>query len=125
MVLFTVLILAALVIGLLSLTEIDAILVKNHMCSLQAYYIAEAGIADAIDEIRQNGALGDTQWEEFFPAGTSSKYNVSVTQSSTLISCTGLAASSNFSRALEIQVGITGSSAPYNVLIEQWKEVVQ
>ena len=123
--LFTVLILAALVIGFLNITAVDLRLVKNHICSQQAYYIAEAGVADAINEMRLDGPLADTQWEEFFPADTSSTYNVSVSQSSTVISCTGLAAASNFSRALEVTVSVSGSSPPYEVSISQWKEVVQ
>jgi len=122
--LFTVLILATLIIAFLNITAIDLNLVKNHMCSLQAYYIAEAGIADAIDEIRLNGPLEDTEWEEFFPASTSNKYNVSVSQNSTVINCTGLAAVSNFSRALEVKVSVTGSSPPYKVSIKQWKEKI-
>jgi len=124
LVLFTVLIIATLIIGLLNLTAIDAGLVKNHMCSLQAYYIAEAGIADAIDEIRQNGPLADSTWQQTFPAGSSSQYDVAVSQSSTVINCTGLAAASNFTRALEVNLDITGGSPPYNVSIQQWKEVI-
>jgi Tfp pilus assembly protein PilX len=124
LVLFTVLIMAALIIGLLNLTAIDASLVKNHLCSLQAYYIAEAGIADAINEIRQNGPLPDSAWQETFPTASSSQYDVAVSQSSTVINCTGLAAASNFSRTLEVWVGITGGSSPYSVSIQKWKETV-
>lgn len=124
LVLFTVLIIATLIIGLLNLTAIDASLVKNHMCSLQAYYIAEAGIADAIDEMRQNGPLADTAWQQTFPAGSSSAYKVAVTDSSTLITCAGAAAPSNFSRLLQVQVDVTGGSSPYDVSIQQWKEMI-
>ncbi len=123
--LFTVLILATLIVAFLNITAIDLNLVKNHMCSLKAYYIAEAGIADAINQIRLSGPLEDTQWEQFFPVATSNKYNVSVSQNSTLINCTGLASISNFSRALEVQVKVTGSSPPYRVSIKRWKEVIQ
>ncbi|MHC5060350.1 MAG: hypothetical protein ACYTFK_04605 [Planctomycetota bacterium] len=124
LVLFTALIIATLIIGLLNLTAIDASLVKNRLYSLQAYYIAEAGIADAIDEIRQNGPLADTSWQETFPAGSSSEYDIDVSQSSTVINCTGLAGASNFSRTLELQVDISGGSSPYNVTIEKWEEVI-
>jgi Tfp pilus assembly protein PilX len=124
LVLFTVLIMATLIIGLLNLTAIDAGLVKNHLCSLQAYYITEAGIADAINRIRQNGPLADTAWQQTFPAGTSSAYKVAVTDGSTLITCAGAAAPSNFIRLLQVQVNVTGGSPPYNVSIQEWKEVV-
>ncbi|MHC4104987.1 MAG: hypothetical protein ACYSR9_08610 [Planctomycetota bacterium] len=123
--LFTVLILATLVIGFINISAIDLNLVKNHMCSSKAYYIAEAGIADAINLMRLNGSLADTQWQETFPSSTSSTYNVSVSQNSTVITSTGLAAASNFSRTLEVQVNITGNLSPYKVSINQWKEVTQ
>ncbi len=123
--LFTVLILATLIIGFINITAIDLNLVKNHMCSSKAYYIAEAGIADAINQMRLNGPLADTQWQATFPPSTSDTYNVSVSQTSTVINSTGLASVSNFSRALEVIVRVSGSSAPYRVSISQWKEVAQ
>ena len=123
--LFTILILATLVIGFINISAIDLNLVKNHMCSSKAYYIAEAGVADAINQMRLNGSLADTQWQETFPSSTSSTYNVSVSQNSTVITSTGLAATSNFSRTLEVQVNLTGSLSPYKVSINQWKEVTQ
>lgn len=122
--LFTVLILATLLIGFLNVTAIDLNLIKNHLCSSRAYYIAEAGIIDAIDQIQTSGPLADTTWEVTFPTGTSDKYNVTVSDSSTVITCTGLALVSNFSRELEVIVSITGSSSPYIVTIEQWKETI-
>jgi Tfp pilus assembly protein PilX len=125
MTLFVSLIIAALVIAFLSMSSIDFDLIKNHTYSLKAYYIAEAGVADAINQIRLNGPLADTQWQAFFPSGTPDKYTVSVSQSSTVINSTGIAQASNFSRILEVKVSITGSSSPYTVLINQWKEVVQ
>ncbi len=123
--LFTVLILATLIIGFINITAIDLNLVKNHMCSSKAYYIAEAGIADAINQMRLNGPFADSQWQANFPPSTSDTYNVSVSQTSTVINSTGLASVSNFSRALEVTVSVSGSSAPYRVSISQWKEVTQ
>jgi hypothetical protein len=123
--LFAALILATLIIAFINITSIDLTLVKNHMYSSQAYYIAEAGVADAINRIRINGLLPDTQWQETFPPDTSDTYNVSVSQNSTVITSAGLAATSNFSRALEVKVSVTGSSSPYKVSINQWKEVTQ
>ena len=124
LVLFTVLIIATLIIGLLNLTAIDASLVKNHMCSLKAYYITDAGEADAINRIRLNGKLADTGWQATFPAGSSSAYKVAVTDGSTLITCAGVAAPSNFMRLLQVQVDVTGGSSPYDVSIQQWKEMI-
>jgi type II secretory pathway component PulK len=121
---FVAVLMAALIMAFLNMTFIDLSLFKNRMCSAQAYYIAEAGVADAINRMRLNGRLEDTQWEETFPSG-SSKYSVAVSQNSTLINSTGLAAKSNFSRILEVSVKVLGSSSPYTVTIDQWKEVTQ
>lgn len=123
--LFAVLILSALIIAFINITAIDLSLIKNHVCSSKAYYIAEAGIADVINQIRMNGPLADTQWQETFPPNTSDTYNVSVSQSSTVITSTGLASASNFSRALKVTVSVSGSSSPYKVSINQWKEITQ
>jgi len=121
--LFTVLILATLIIAFLNITAIDLNLVKNHMCSLHAYYIAEAGIADAIDKIQQ-GTSTTTPWEEYFPAAPS-KYSVVVAQGPpVVITSTGLAATSNFSRSLEVEVQVSSGSPPYKVSIKQWKEKI-
>jgi len=121
---FATLILATLIIAFINITSIDLMLVKNHMYSSKAYYIAEAGVADAINRIQLNGPLADTQWENTFPPSTSDTYNVSVSQSSTVITSTGLASASNFSRALEVKVSVSGSSSPYTVSITQWKETI-
>ncbi len=124
MTLFTVLILAVLVVSLLSSTAIDMNLLKNHMSSFKAYYIAEAGIADAIDKIRQD-TLTVNNWVTSFPSG-SDQYTVTVTAGSpTVINSTGLAATSNFTRILEVQLSTSGASAPYDISIRQWKEIVQ
>lgn len=119
------LILATLVMGFLNMSSIDLVLVKNHMYSLKAYYIAEAGVADAINQIRLNGPMADTQWQAFFPAGSPDNYIVAVSQSSSVINSTGLAYAANLSRILEVKISVSGSSSPYTVSINQWKEVIQ
>jgi Tfp pilus assembly protein PilX len=122
--LFAALILATLIIAFINITSIDLTLVKNHTCSSQAYYIAEAGVADAIDKI-QRGESTTTPWEKDFPTAPN-KYSVKVEEGPPkVITSTGLAATSNFSRTLEVKVSVTGSSSPYKVSINQWKEVSQ
>jgi Tfp pilus assembly protein PilX len=121
---FTTVMLATLVVGLLNLTAIDLNLVKNHMCSLQAYNIAEAGVADAIDKIQQ-GTSTTTPWEEYFPASPN-KYSVSVAQGPPkVVTSTGLAAIGNFSRTLAVEVKVSSGSPPYKVRINKWEETVQ
>ncbi len=122
--LFAALIMSALIIAFVNIQTIDLSLIKNNMSSKKAYYIAEAGIADAINEIRTNGLVADTQWERNFPLDTSAdSYSVAVSQRGLFITSTGNAAASNFSRTLEVKVAFYHSATPYVVAIEQWKEV--
>ena len=100
LVLFTVLILSTLTIGLLNLTAIDANLARNYMYSLQAYYIAEAGVADAIGKIRLNG-LGDDTWQSTFPSSTPNTYSVDVQDGSpAIIKSTGTVTNANLAKPL-------------------------
>ena len=122
--LFAALIMSVLIIAYINIQTIDLTLIKNRMCSTKAYYIAEAGIADAIDQLRLNGPLADTQWQKNFPLDTSADtYSVSVSQDSTVITSTGHASASNFSRALEVTVALYKGTTGAVVAIERWKEV--
>jgi hypothetical protein len=122
---FASLILATLIVAFLCMTAIDLNLAKNHTGSSKAYYIAEAGAVDAINQIQLNGPLTDASWELSFPSGSPDKYTVAVSQNSTVIKSTGFASASNFSRTLEVKIKISGSSQPYKVSINQWKETAQ
>jgi len=123
--LFTALILGTLVVGFLLLTAVDLNLVKNHMCSLQAYYVAKAGIADAIDKI-QRDALATNEWENYFPEGATNRYHVVVTSSPTIVvTSTGVVPTANFSSVLEARVKVISDAAPYKVSVKHFKEVIQ
>ncbi len=130
--LFTALMLGTLVVGFLLLTAIDLNLVRNHKYSLQAYYVAEAGIVDAIDKIQRNELTihGDEwyEWEDDFPQGASSSYNVAVVPGPTnVITSTGFVPAANFSRTLEVHVKVVSESEypPFKVSIKHFKEVIQ
>ncbi len=134
--LFAALIMSALIIAFVNIQTIDLHLIKNNKYSKKAYYIAEAGIADAMDQLRQNGpfALEDApQWQKNFPNTSADTYSVSVStiaddgagngRNSMVITSTGNAAASNFSRTLEVKVAFFHSPTPYVVAIEEWKEI--
>ena len=123
--LFTALILGTLVVGFLLLTVVDLNLVKNQTCSLQAYYLAEAGIVDAIDKI-QRDELTTTEWQDDFPQGASNSYNVVVVPGPTnIITSTGIISAANFSRILEVHVKVASEDVPYKVSVKHFKEVTQ
>ncbi len=122
---FTMAIMSILVIAMLSTAAADLQLLKNHIYYQQAHYIAEAGVADAIDRI-QRDVVGSGEWETTFPAGSENRYEVTVTESSPMvIRSAGIVETVGFSKILEVQLRITNSSAPYKVSIAQWKEIIQ
>ena len=123
--LFAALILATLIIAFINITSIDLTLAKNYVYSSEAYYMAEAGVADAIDKI-QRDALVVNEWENFFPAGASNKYNVVVTSGPTfVVTSTGVVSAANFTRVLEVRVKVMTDVAPYKVSVKHFKEVIQ
>ena len=124
MTLFTALMLGVLVVGFLNLTAIDLNLLWNHIYSQRAYYVAEAGIVDAIDKM-QRDALTITQWNQNFPEDASSTYHVVVVSGPTVvITSTGFVPAANFSRVIEAHVKIVSDVAPYKVAIKHYKEVI-
>ena len=122
--LFTALLMAVFIVGFLGITTVDLNVSTNTVESLQAYYIAEAGIADAMAQMRQSGAMADKSWTSTYPAGSSDQYSVTVSNSSGLIISQGQTSPLGFSRALEVAVNVSGGSAPYTVTVKSWEEVV-
>lgn len=122
---FTMAIMSILVIAMLNTAAADLQLVKNHIYYQQAHYIADAGIADAIDRVKRD-VIGSGQWETTFPAGSANKYEVTVSEGPpVVVRSTGIVETASFSKILEVQLKIIGSSAPFKVSIAQWKEVIQ
>ncbi len=121
--LYTALLMAVFIVGFIGLTTVDLRVSTNHAKSMQAYYIAEAGVADALAKMRQQGPLVDTYWTNSFPPGSSDSYAVTVSQSSGKIESRGQTSSLGFTRSLEVAVAVSGSTTPYVVRIQEWKEV--
>lgn len=125
------LVVALIVMSMLSLFAISSLemlttnlqINSNHVHDLQALYIADAGIEDAIDRLSDDPTW-DAGLDEEFPSGSGNTYTVVVDNSeypSVVITSTGNVP--NFGRSLEVQVEISGSSAPYSVTTTYWKEI--
>ena len=122
--LFTALILGALVVGFLNLTAIDLNLLWNHIYSQRAYYVAEAGLVDAIDKV-QRDKLNTTEWDQNFPENASSTYHVTVVSGPTVvITSTGFVPAANFSRVIEAHVKVVSDKKPYKVAVKHFEEVI-
>ena len=116
--------LALLTVSSLDMLTINVQIAGNHAHELQALYIADAGIEDAIDRLRDDPNWNTGLQNVELPAGSGNSYTVVIDNSgypSVIITSTGTAA--NFQRSLEAEVKITGSSAPYSITITYWKEI--
>jgi len=122
---FALAILSVLVAALLEITAADLEIARNHLASTKALYIADAGIASAIYELRQ-----DYQWDAgwpggvTFPDGSSGSYAVTVTNNYPSVTIVSTGNWGGFERKLEANVSISGppQSPPYPVRITYWKE---
>jgi Tfp pilus assembly protein PilX len=115
--------LSMLAIGSLEMLTLNIQIASNHMHDLQALYIADAGMEDAIMELRSDSSWDTGFTDKEFPVGSGNTYTVTIDNSdspSIVITSTGIV--SDFQRSLEAQVEITGASAPYTVEMAYWKE---
>ncbi len=117
-------VLALLTISSLDMLTVNVQLSGNHERELKASYIADAGVEDAIDRLRDdpNWNAGLTNVE--FPTDSGNTYTVTIDNSgypSIIITSTGTVP--NFQRSLEVQVKVTGPSSPYLVTTMYWKEI--
>lgn len=116
--------LSLLTIASFDMLSINVQIAGNHERELKAKYIADAGVEDAIDRLRDNplwdAGLADIE----FPTGSGNTYTVAIDNSEyPSITITSTGTMSSFQRSLEVQVGVTGSSAPYTVKTVYWKEI--
>jgi Tfp pilus assembly protein PilX len=120
---FTSLTVGTTVMAMIYSLTIDLRLANTHIQSIKAYYIAEAGIADAIERIRSNGPVSDEKWKKYFPKSAKDVYVVSLSKNASTIKSIGKLALSGITRAIEADIRIIGNSPPYAVAIDAWQEV--
>jgi len=116
-------VLALLTISSLDMLTLNVQLAGNHERELKASYIADAGVEDAIDRLRDDSGWDAGLTDVEFPAGSGNTYTVTIDNSkSRLIIIASTGTVPNLQRSVEVQVKITGSSSPYLATIMYWKE---
>jgi len=128
---------AALVLALIVMTGLSLLLMSsleilttsiqiagNHIHDIQAMYIADAGVEDAIKELRANPNWNAGFTNKSFGAGS---YTVTVTNTNPIVDVQSTGTVSNFSRTIQAEIqldGDPGSSPPYySIVINYWREV--
>jgi Tfp pilus assembly protein PilX len=113
MVVFAVALVSAIVIGMLQLNTEDIQIMRNHIHAAEASAIAEAGLEDALSQLRLD-ANWDTGFEDKpFPGGA---YTVVVDGSN----ITSVATSSKgFVAKIQAEVTIGAGGPPYGVAMDR------
>lgn len=101
----------------------DLQIARNHIGSMKALFVADAGIEDAIAELRNNFSWSSGFSNKTFPAGSGSHYSVSVTNNHPKVVITSIGTADGFVRTIEIELNIVETTAPYPVRVIYWKEV--
>jgi hypothetical protein len=116
MVIFAVALLAALVIGMLQMNMEEIQIVWNHVQGAKALAVAEAGLDDAMAELRVDPSWGEGYSDKSFPGG--GRYTVVIHGSK--ISSTGTSPE-GFVATVEAHVRVSASGPPHNVTVQDLK----
>jgi len=108
---FVIAMLSALVMGMLQMNTEEIQLMQNQIYAVQARAIAEAGLNDALSELRADSSWRSGFANKAFPCGS---YTVTVTGSTIESTATS---SNNFVAKVEADVAF-GSSSPYVIRID-------
>jgi hypothetical protein len=122
---FILVFISILVVALLNLLTSDLVITNNHLGRLQALYLADAGVEDAISQLRilskgWSGSVGPIP----FPAGSSSSYTWTYPQAGTtrVIESTGQVDNNKFKATIKAQISIQGGSIPWTIKIVSFQE---
>jgi Tfp pilus assembly protein PilX len=116
---FILVFISILVVALLNLLTSDLVITANHLGRLEALYTAEAGVEDAISQLRTN--INWTTASVIFPDGSNNSYTVTRPTGSRVITSIGNI-DNKFAATIEARVSIQGTSSPYTVRIVSYKE---
>jgi Tfp pilus assembly protein PilX len=115
MVVFVVALLSALVMGMLQMNTEEIQLMQNHIYTAEALAIAEAGLNDALAQIREDSSWADGFDDKPFNDGF---YDVTVDGST--ITATGTT-SQGFVAEVEAEITVAASGPPYVIRIDSLK----
>jgi hypothetical protein len=115
LVVFLVALLAATVMGHLQVNAEELQLLQNHLGAVEALAIAEAGLNDALAQLRQNAAWNGGFAGKPFHGGS---YFVVVRDST--VEATGVS-SRGFVARVQANVAVEAGGPPYRVRIADWR----
>jgi Tfp pilus assembly protein PilX len=123
--LLILMVMSILIVGGLELLTTDLRITDNHLHDIQATYIADAGIEDAIYQLSQDASWSTGFTDQEFPSGSGNLYTVTVLDNSyPLVTIKSTSTVSGVQCNIEAQVEIYGApNPPYSIRIIYWKEL--
>jgi len=109
---FVVALLAAMVMGMLELNTEEIQVMQNHVYAAEALATAEAGLEDALKELRVN-----KWWNDGFPGQSFNGGSYTVTVGGGTVTSVGTT-SRGYTARVEADYHATGSSTPYAITID-------
>jgi hypothetical protein len=113
MTVFVTALLAALVMGMLEMNSQEIQLMQNHVNGVEALAVAEAGLNDALAEVRLDSGWTDGFADKPFDSGS---YTVSVDGAT--ITSTGVTAK-GFVARVEADITVSSSGPPYVIRVNR------
>lgn len=115
---FVIALMTTLVVGIAQMNTEQIQIIQNQISATEALYIAEAGLNDALSEIRNNNVWSNGFSNKSYYGG---QYDVGVVENTPYFTITSTGTSANGFVA-EVEADITtGDTAPYIIRIDEYK----
>jgi Tfp pilus assembly protein PilX len=119
---------AMLFVAVFDVLTTDLQITDNHRRGAEALYIAEAGVEDAMYNLRQNANwTSDGSQSIEFPRNSGNYYTVRYPylnrpQYRDTMEATATLADGGFQKTIRARVAVSGTQAPYHVALTGWEE---
>ncbi len=96
---------------------------RNHISSMKALFVADAGVEDAIAELRDDYTWNTGFTGKVFPSGSTSSYTVEVTNNQPTVEILSTGMVNGYVRKIQVELTVGDSSSPYSIRVIYWKEL--
>lgn len=115
MTVFVIALLSTIVMGILEMNSVDIQIMQNHVNAVEALMTAEAGLNDALAELR-----ADSGWTDGFTNKSFNSGSYSVAVSGTELACTGTS-EKGFTAEVVADVTISATGPPHVVRLDSMR----
>lgn len=129
LILFLTVVTTTISFGLAAINRTNTQTLTNQVQTTRAIYIAQAGLEDAIYQLRLNSTWRTGFTNKVFPAGSTSSYNVTVAGAPPDLTLTCVGATPDVTKTIMVSVSVLPSplsvatrTAPFVIATNTWDE---